>query len=529
MSPIEIIANGQSAMTLRLDATIGRAHLSRLHAAARCYGHEQFKLSRASGVWVISPIAGAENPTLVNDNPLTAPMPVVDGMAVSVRGAAELTLIFKVAESAATPVPATSPAPAPSGAPPIPASGSPPPMFTLAFWARPWPLGRWLGIPVCIEPWAVVCAGLLVLLGLVRGGVSGMHGQFVTVLMLLFSVIAHEFGHALAARQSGIGTRQVRLVPLGGYAELDRAPASLKEECLIVGAGPAVNLLLAALSYPFSGQATVQQWCLVNISLCIFNLVPVFPLDGSRLLRALLYPRVAPARITPLMQTVARVSAALVATAALILRRTDLFLAFFFLWNAAHRPVPPLSLRDSAAPAPLPPPTAASAGLATAVARSTGTLAAQIRTWWRSEGVRRSMAGCVTLITTLIAGLGAAASSRAASGAGRTRVREGDSTFGRVILTVDGDRVRLGDSAYGQVVMRFDGNLIRKGDSTFGPILANVDGSRVREGDSRFGRTIANIAANKVREGDSTFGRVLATTEGGRMSAAAAAVHLRLT
>jgi hypothetical protein len=110
MNPLEIFANGQKVSTLALEATIGRPHLSRVHADARFFDNEQFRLKPAPGGWVISPVPGTVNPTLVNNAPLLGPQPVNNGMTVKVRGANGLVLELRMPGNLAT---ASSPVPAP--------------------------------------------------------------------------------------------------------------------------------------------------------------------------------------------------------------------------------------------------------------------------------------------------------------------------------------------------------------------------------------------------------------------------------
>ena len=92
ISPIEICANGQKVTTLRLETAIGRAHLARIHPDSKFYSREQFKLSRSAIGWMISPLPGTVNQTLVDNAPLVTPRPVVNGMTVHVRGASGLIL-----------------------------------------------------------------------------------------------------------------------------------------------------------------------------------------------------------------------------------------------------------------------------------------------------------------------------------------------------------------------------------------------------------------------------------------------------
>jgi Zn-dependent protease len=122
------------------------------------------------------------------------------------------------------------------------------------------------------------------------------------VLAMFGCVVLHEFGHILTARAFGIGTRDVTLYPIGGVARLERMTEKPWEEILIALAGPAVNVaisillgfgLLAVLMVnPQLLQLTLFQFLfylmLLNIGMVVFNLIPAFPMDGGRLLRALL-------------------------------------------------------------------------------------------------------------------------------------------------------------------------------------------------------------------------------------------------
>ncbi|MFN8468980.1 MAG: site-2 protease family protein [Caldilineaceae bacterium] len=151
--------------------------------------------------------------------------------------------------------------------------------------------------------------------------VGGLYGVL-TFLLLFVCVTLHEYGHALTARHYGIQTRSILLLPIGGVANLERMPDKPHQEMVIAIAGPLVNFAIAALLVPVVflvggveaggslGQTRVLSdnlrapgpvnlllyLFLTNVLLAVFNLLPAFPMDGGRLLRALL------AMVIPYMQ-----------------------------------------------------------------------------------------------------------------------------------------------------------------------------------------------------------------------------------
>lgn len=132
-------------------------------------------------------------------------------------------------------------------------------------------------------------------------GVQGAVDQFLLIGLLFVSVLLHEFGHILAARRYGIPTPDVLLTPIGGVARIGRLPDRPLHEFVIAVAGPLVTLALALLLaggvWFTEGQEALRlreygDWsllaalCWVNVVLLAFNLIPAFPMDGGRMLRA---------------------------------------------------------------------------------------------------------------------------------------------------------------------------------------------------------------------------------------------------
>ncbi|CAN5599001.1 site-2 protease family protein [soil metagenome] len=127
--------------------------------------------------------------------------------------------------------------------------------------------------------------------------------RFFSVIMVFLCVLLHEFGHALAGRYFGIRTPEIVLLPIGGVARLERIPANPFQELIITAAGPAVNVAIAAGCVIFLGTNAlshlflsigapegnvIRELLVLNLILIAFNIIPAFPMDGGRILRALL-------------------------------------------------------------------------------------------------------------------------------------------------------------------------------------------------------------------------------------------------
>ncbi|MEZ4316886.1 MAG: site-2 protease family protein [Myxococcota bacterium] len=129
---------------------------------------------------------------------------------------------------------------------------------------------------------------------LLTGGVSAFVTTVVVGVALFTSVLLHELGHALAARHYGIGTDNITLYPFGGIASITGMPRSARQELVIAIAGPAVNgalFLAGALLWGALGWRVLLTVAALNLMMGLFNLIPAFPMDGGRVLRAALATR----------------------------------------------------------------------------------------------------------------------------------------------------------------------------------------------------------------------------------------------
>jgi Zn-dependent protease/predicted transcriptional regulator len=177
-----------------------------------------------------------------------------------------------------------------------------------------WKLGRFADIDVFVH------ATFLLLIGWVgysqwleNRNWGDVFNGILFILALFLCVVLHEYGHALTARRYGIKTRDITLYPIGGVARLERMPEKPVEELWVALMGPAVNVVIGAvlLLYllatkgltPISGVSVAsgslfERLMIANFTLVLFNLLPAFPMDGGRVLRALLAMRIEYVRAT---------------------------------------------------------------------------------------------------------------------------------------------------------------------------------------------------------------------------------------
>jgi Zn-dependent protease/CBS domain-containing protein len=238
-----------------------------------------------------------------------------------------------------------------------------------------WRIGTLAGIGIYLH-WTFLI--LLVWVGmthLTRGDdiSDAVHG-IVFILALFGVVVLHELGHALAARHYGIPTKDITLLPIGGVARLERMPEDPKQELVVAIAGPLVNVALAALciggmvllagltglgatmsrgiddlgfvgqdyerlpalsQIPLVGVEFLSKMLVVNVVLVVFNLLPAFPMDGGRVLRAFLAMRMDYVSATQNAAAVGQIMAILFGLIGLFFNPFLVFIALFVWMGAA--------------------------------------------------------------------------------------------------------------------------------------------------------------------------------------------------
>lgn len=205
-----------------------------------------------------------------------------------------------------------------------------------------WKLGRIAGIDVFLHPTLLLVFAWGATMGDGLGGLALSAAVFGCVLL-------HEFGHALTARRFGIATEDITLYPIGGLARLSRMPRSPGAELLITLAGPAVNVAIAAVLFPIVGlmgtaadapiAEFVRQVLWINVGLAVFNLLPIFPMDGGRILRAALSGPLGRLRATEIASGIGKALAVVLGLLALYngFLLTAVLAAFIFMAANAER------------------------------------------------------------------------------------------------------------------------------------------------------------------------------------------------
>jgi Zn-dependent protease len=223
-------------------------------------------------------------------------------------------------------------------------------------------LGRLLGIDVYIHFTFLL---LLAFIGLSHG-LAGRSAEAALNGVVFFAglflcVLLHEYGHALAARRYGIGTKDITLLPIGGVARLERLPDKPLQELVVALAGPAVNVVIAAAllaglwlgghwqplsTLSMTGGNLLERLLVANLFLVAFNLLPAFPMDGGRVLRSLLAMRMDPARATHIAAAIGKGMAVLFGFAGLF-GNPMLLLIALFVWVGASQEAAAAQMKSS--------------------------------------------------------------------------------------------------------------------------------------------------------------------------------------
>jgi Zn-dependent protease/CBS domain-containing protein len=191
-------------------------------------------------------------------------------------------------------------------------------------------IGRFSGIDVRVHWTFLLLLAFFAFLGYqTSGSLAGALTPTAVIVALFICVVLHEFGHSLVAQRLGIGIHSITLLPIGGVSNLESLPEKPSDEVKITLAGPLVNVVLAPIFFGvgllfgavprmpadlFMGIGSVGQFffylAYLNVVLAVFNLLPAFPLDGGRILRALLATRLGALRATDIASIVGQAFAA---------------------------------------------------------------------------------------------------------------------------------------------------------------------------------------------------------------------------
>jgi len=211
-------------------------------------------------------------------------------------------------------------------------------------------LGTFAGIDVYVHTTFLILIAWVAFAHWQTGHSAAAALEGVAFILALFAcVVLHEFGHALTARRFGIKTRDITLLPIGGLARLERMPDDPRQELWVALAGPAVNVVIAALLFALLqvtgtftpigtlGVATgsfLERLMMLNVFLVGFNMLPAFPMDGGRVLRAMLAIRMDYTRATQIAANIGQGMAFVFGLLGLFFNPFLMFIALF-VWIGA--------------------------------------------------------------------------------------------------------------------------------------------------------------------------------------------------
>jgi len=217
-------------------------------------------------------------------------------------------------------------------------------------------LGSISGIKINVHWTFLFLIAWIVYEELKQGGTTNSILFNIALIFAVFTcVVLHELGHALTAKRFGIDTKKITLLPIGGMASLDSIPESPKQELLVTIAGPFVNLIIALLLYlivpvkefinlnfgeavnilsQYSLQNFLFYLFIVNVGLIVFNIIPAFPMDGGRILRALLAMKMNRVKATQIASNIGQIIAVLFLFIGILFNPFLIFIALFIFLGA---------------------------------------------------------------------------------------------------------------------------------------------------------------------------------------------------
>lgn len=231
-------------------------------------------------------------------------------------------------------------------------------------------LGRVSGIKIKVHWTFFLLIAWVVFAELKRGGnTESVLFNVAFILAVFLCVVLHELGHSLMAKRFNIKTEKITLLPIGGMASLEKLPESPKQELLVVIAGPMVNVVIATLLYfivpvqdflqldftetfgfliRYNLQSFLFFLFVVNVGLVLFNLIPAFPMDGGRMLRALLAMKMSRAKATEIASNLGLMIAVMFFLVGLLYNPFLILIAFFIFLGASgeNRMVQHMALLD---------------------------------------------------------------------------------------------------------------------------------------------------------------------------------------
>jgi Zn-dependent protease/CBS domain-containing protein len=213
-------------------------------------------------------------------------------------------------------------------------------------------IGRYAGIDVYMHFTFLLLLSWVALVHWRQGqSVASVAAGVAFIMAVFVCVVLHEYGHALTARRYGIRTRDIILLPIGGVARLEKLPTQPLQELAVALAGPAVNVIIAGFLYfwlritasfeplqmmTITAGPFAERIMAVNLIMAVFNMIPAFPMDGGRVLRAILATRKEYSRATQIAASIGQGVAVFFGLLGLMYNPLLLFIALFVWIGAAQ-------------------------------------------------------------------------------------------------------------------------------------------------------------------------------------------------